>query len=301
MKKTLLHYWKPIIAVVFWGASFIATKIALRDISPSAIILLRLILAVLLLAGIARLSGKSFGINMRFFRNIALLAGIAVFHLWVQVTGLKFTSAANTGWIIGFTPVFMSLTGVLFFKESLNLIKIIGIFISFAGLLLLISKADPSKISLISNKGDFMVLASSFTWSIYSAVNKKAATDFSPLMVTLYQFAIMSLLIAPAVLDGPTITHILNMSLDSVLAVVFLGIFCSGIAYVFWAQALQEMESIKVGAFLYVEPFVTVLTAWLFLREDISLLTIISGIIITAGVVLVNYRFRRPSLKSFRD
>ncbi|MGE5499349.1 MAG: DMT family transporter, partial [Syntrophothermus sp.] len=274
------------------------TKIALRDISPSAIILLRLILAVVLLAGIAHFSGRSFRMNLKFYKNIALLAAIAVFHLWVQVTGLKFTSAANTGWIIGFTPVFMSLIGVIFFKESLNLIKVSGIFISFAGLLLLISKADPGNISLISNKGDFMVLASSFTWSIYSAVNKKAAADFSPLMVTLYQFAIMALLIAPAVLDVPTITNILHMSLDSVLAVVFLGIFCSGIAYVFWAQALQEMESIKVGAFLYVEPFVTVLTAWIFLNEDISLLTIISGIIITAGVVLVNYRFRRLSFKS---
>ena len=67
-----------------------------------------------------------------------------------------------------------------------------------------------------------------------------------------------------------------------------MGLFCSGIAYVIWAYALREMDSAKVGAFLYFEPFVTVLAAWVFLTETITVLMIISGIIITIGVFMVN-------------
>jgi drug/metabolite transporter (DMT)-like permease len=69
---------------------------------------------------------------------------------------------------------------------------------------------------------------------------------------------------------------------------LFLGLLCSGVSYVIWAYALREMESAKVGAYLYFEPFVTVIAAWIFLRENITLLMILSGLIITAGVFLVN-------------
>ena len=55
-----------------------------------------------------------------------------------------------------------------------------------------------------------------------------------------------------------------------------------------WAYALREMESAKVGAYLYFEPFVTVIAAWILLKEDITLFMILSGLIITAGVYLVN-------------
>jgi drug/metabolite transporter (DMT)-like permease len=55
--------------------------------------------------------------------------------LWIQVTGLKYTTASNTGWIIGITPVFMALLGYLFFREKLRIINIAGIAIAFFGLL----------------------------------------------------------------------------------------------------------------------------------------------------------------------
>ncbi|HEX9251867.1 MAG TPA: DMT family transporter, partial [Ignavibacteriaceae bacterium] len=71
-------------------------------------------------------------------------------------------------------------------------------------------------------------------------------------------------------------------------SILFLGLLCSGVSYVIWAYALREMESAKVGAFLYFEPFVTVVTAWILLKEDITLLMVLSGMIITFGVFLVN-------------
>jgi drug/metabolite transporter (DMT)-like permease len=57
---------------------------------------------------------------------------------------------------------------------------------------------------------------------------------------------------------------------------------------VLWASSLKEMESAKVGAFLYFEPFVTVIASWIILSEEITFLMIISGLIITIGVILVN-------------
>lgn len=292
MKKKLLSYWKPLFAVVVWGASFIATKIALEEIKPLSIIFLRLILATILLTILAIYSKKSFALSWKNHGGIFILALIAAFHLWIQVTGMQYTTAANTGWIIGTAPIFMAIVGFIVFKESLSPIRIFGILLAFFGLLLLISNGDFSSIDFLSNKGDFLVLASAFTWSVYSAVNKKISLTYSPLLTILFLFVMMAIIILPFSINSASINSVLGLSTKGWIAILFLGIFCSGIAYVLWAQSLKEMDSIKVGAFLYLEPFVTVYAAWLILKEEITFLIILSGVIITIGVVLVNFNLR---------
>lgn len=277
-----------LLAVIFWGTSFVATKDLLYEIKPVTIIILRLILAVALLTLIALYTKRKFTINLNSHSWIFILALVAVFHLWIQVTGLQYTTAANTGWIIGTAPVFMAVLGFIFYKEKISLLQISGIVVAITGLLLLIGKGDITNIGLIENKGDLLVLASAFTWGVYSMVNKKILLGYSPLMTILYLFLMMVVIITPFNLDEQTIRSVINLSATGWLMVFFLGIFCSGIAYVIWAQALRDMESAKVGAFLYIEPLVTVIAAWLFLKEEITLLMILSGLLITAGVFIVN-------------
>lgn len=281
-------YWLPLPAIIFWGASFIATKYLLDELTPEAIISMRLILAIILLSLIALYTKKDFTINLKSHLWILLLALIAVFHLWIQITGLKFTTAANTGWIIGTAPIFMALLGLIFFKEKLTAIKIAGIVLAMIGLLLLVGKGDITNIDLIKNKGDLLVLSSSFTWGIYSMVNKKVSLNYSPMMTILYLFIMMAVIIIPFNFNPKTFNAVVHLSTIGWISIFFLGLLCSGAAYVIWAYSLRDMESAKVGAFLYFEPFVTVISAWLFLKEEITLLMLLSGLIITAGVFLVN-------------
>lgn len=288
MKNKSLRYWLIILAVIFWGTSFIATKVTLEELDPETIISLRLILASILLTVSALATKKKFDINLKNHGSIFLLACIAVFHLWIQVTGLKYTTAANTGWIIGTAPIFMAIFAAIFFREKINLLQLGGIIIAMFGLLLLVGKGDFASIDLIKNKGDLLVLGSAFTWGVYSTVNKKISLSYSPLMTILYLFLMMAIIIIPFNLNAATIKSVIHLSSIGWISILFLGLLCSGVAYVIWAYSLRDMESAKVGAFLYFEPFVTVAAAWIFLHESITLLMLLSGIIITAGVFLVN-------------
>ncbi|HRP91961.1 MAG: DMT family transporter [Ignavibacteriaceae bacterium] len=288
MKTKSYIFWLPLLAIIFWGASFIATKYLLGELTPETIISMRMILAISLLLVIALIQKRDFTIHLKSHGYIFILALIAVFHLWIQVTGMKFTTASNTGWIIGTAPIFMAVLGLIFFKEKLNTLKVIGILIATFGLLLLVGKGNITNIDLIKNKGDLLVLSSAFTWGIYSMVNKKISLNYSPLMTILYLFIMMAIIIVPFTINAITIKSVINLSSIGWIAILFLGLLCSGVAYVIWSYALREMESAKVGAYLYFEPFVTVVAAWVFLREDITLLMILSGLIITAGVFLVN-------------
>jgi drug/metabolite transporter (DMT)-like permease len=282
------RYLQILLAVIFWGMSFIATKTALVEIKPVTIIILRLVLASILLTIIALSTGRKFSINFKSHSLILVLALIATFHLWIQVTGLQYTTASNTGWIIGTAPIFMAVLGLIFYKEKVTLLQLAGIILATFGLLLLIGKGNLLNIDLINDKGDLLVLASAFTWGVYSMVNKKISLTYSPLMTILYLFVMMAIIIIPFNLNSESIGSVLSLSLTGWISVFFLGIFCSGIAYVIWAQALRDIESAKVGAFLYLEPFITVLAAWIFLNETITIIMILSGLLITAGVFIVN-------------
>jgi len=276
------------LAIIFWGTSFIATKTLLDELTPETIISLRLILGSMLLTILAFLTKNKFTVKLKSHVYIFVLALIAVFHLWIQVTGLKFTTASNTGWIIGTAPIFMAILAAIFFKEKIKIVQAIGILIAMFGVLLLIGKGAFKNISLVENKGDLMVLASAFTWGVYSMVNKKISLSYSPLMTILYLFLMMAIIIIPFNINENSINSVIHLSAVGWISILFLGLLCSGVAYVIWAQALRDLESAKVGAFLYFEPIVTVAAAWFFLNEAITVLMIVSGIIITIGVLLVN-------------
>jgi len=185
------------VPVIFWGLSFIANKELLTEISPETIIVMRLLFAMVLLASIIIYKKVSFVIDKVNIKKIFVLSAVAVIHLWIQITGLKFTSASNTGWIIGTAPIFMAILGYFYFKEKLSLSKVSGIIITFAGLIFLIVKGNPFAVGLMKNIGDWLVLLSSFTWGVYSIINKKISLNFSPIKTIFYLFVIMLLVILP--------------------------------------------------------------------------------------------------------
>ena len=112
-------------------------------------------------------------------------------------------------------------------------------------------------------------------------------------MTILFLFLMMAIIISPVTINSEAIRSVLHLSTQGWVSILFLGILCSGAAYVMWAAALKEMEAAKVGAFLYFEPFVTVIASWLILNEQITFLMILAGIVITSGVILVNVNLKK--------
>jgi drug/metabolite transporter (DMT)-like permease len=79
------------------------------------------------------------------------------------------------------------------------------------------------------------------------------------------------------------------------MSLIFLGIFCSGLAYLFWYAALEKKDSSIVGVYLYLEPFVTLIGAYFFLDEEIQWITLIGGVMILLGVYLATRKISSPS------
>lgn len=279
------------LAVSFWGASFIATKVALLEVSPATVVWLRFLIGSLIL-GITMFLRRQAGVpHIRDLAYFALLGFIGItFHQWLQSTGLVTALASTTAWIVATTPIFMALLGWLILKEKLSWSTVLGISLAFVGVLLVVSAGEFHSISLgdFGTPGDFLILISAANWAVFSILSRRGLQVHPVIRMIFYVMAIGWIFssIPFVVNSGPT--ELASLSPRGWSAIAFLGIFASGLAYIFWFDALHILPSAQVGAFLYFEPIVAMIAAGMILSEPLKLASLLGGLIILIGVWLVN-------------
>ena len=282
---------EALFAVVVWGASFVATKLALRYTTPNVLIWLRFGMGVVIL-GIAVLVGRKFALpERRDWLYFALLGFLGItFHQWLQSTGLVTSQATTTGWIVASIPVFMALLGWLVLKEKMLWLQVVGILLSACGVLLVVTRGD--LVLLASGKfgtvGDFLILVSAPNWAVFSILSRRGLNKYPAALMMFYVMTFGWLFSSVLFFAQGGLSQIGPIPWDGWAAIAFLGVFCSGVAYIFWYDALQALPVAQTGAFLYIEPVVTVIVAALILGERMYLATLLGGVLILAGVWLVN-------------
>jgi drug/metabolite transporter (DMT)-like permease len=290
--------WPALWAIIFWGLSFIATKVALREINPFTLLTLRFGMGGLLLLLFQLQKDKRF--LKKFYSkdwiSIILLALIGVSaHTLLQAYGLLYTTAINTGWLIAIMPICIAIAARFYLGEPITLRKIGGIILGFLGVSLIISKGifSLSLFRLGSTFGDFLILISALTWTAFTVGGRGFLSRFSPLAAITPIIILGSFLTFPFTLLKWEWNHLFQLSLAAWVSVLFLGILCSGLAYLFWYAALEKKDSSTVGVYLYLEPFVTLIGAYFFLNEEIQWMTLTGGGLILLGVYLATRRSSR--------
>lgn len=292
-RSSTLAMLEALCAVLAWGVSFVATKVALRYISPVTVVWLRFGMGVLIL-GIVVAGRRQFALPAaKEVPYLALLGFIGItFHQWLQSTGLVTAQATTTAWIVATTPIFMALLGWLILREKLVGKQIAGILLAAAGVILVVSGGD--FIALVSGKigtfGDVLVLISAPNWAVFSALSRRGLQRYPATWMMFYVMLFGWLLTSVLFFSGSGVAEIPSLPWDGWLGVGFLGIFCSGLAYIFWFDALQALPVAQTGAFIYLEPLVTVIVAAFLINEPLLWTSIVGGGIILLGVWLVQMR-----------
>jgi drug/metabolite transporter (DMT)-like permease len=289
-RKRITAYIEVTFAVVVWGASFIATKIALRDLTPVTVVWLRFAIGVFIL-GMVVVLRRQFtipkGKELIYYAILGFL-GIT-FHQWLQSTGLVTAQASTTAWIVATTPVFIAILSLIFLHEKLSWLQVIGIILAALGVLLVVSKGDFRSLLAghFGEPGDVLIMISAPNWALFSILSRRGLQKHQATQMMFYVMTIGWLFTSILFLTSGNLTDIGHLTVKSILGVGFLGIFCSGLAYIAWYDGLQAVPASQVGAFLYLEPFVAVVVAWIILQEELSLSVIFGGLVILIGVRLV--------------
>ena len=285
---------KALFAVTVWGASFVATKISLQYTDPTTVVWLRFTMGVVIL-GLVVIANRQFalpkGKDWAYFAVLGFL-GIT-FHQWLQSTGLQTAQATTTAWIITSTPIFIALLGLILLQERLALYQVVGILLATVGVLLVVTKGDLATLAAgrFGTPGDFLVMISAINWAVFSTLSRPGLKKHPATLMMFYVMGFGWLFTSILFFATSGSKQVSSIPLDGWLAILFLGVLCSGLAYYFWYDALKVLPVAQTGAFLYLEPIITVIVAALLIGESILLATVVGGIVILVGVWLVN----RPS------
>lgn len=284
--------WLAWLAVVIWGGSFVATRVALEAFEPFALVALRFTL------GVAVLAAASFARKGRLRPRRADLAWtlalglVLAAHIGVQTYGLSFTAATHASWIVCFSAVTIALGGQVFLGTGLAPIGWLGVLVAMAGVATVVSHA-PADLAR-AGFGDLLQLSGSITWALYTLLGAGVVARNGALGTTTIAMGVAALLLAALVplqgfARGP-------IDARAIVALAYLGVLSSGVAFFVWYRAQELHGTQRTAAALYLEPFVTALVASRF-GEPITLRTLLGGIVLLFGTWLVGrgVRATRPS------
>jgi drug/metabolite transporter (DMT)-like permease len=146
---------------------------------------------------------------------------------------------------------------------------------------------DAHVLALPATRGDLLVLGSTVNWAFYTVLGHGTIRRLGPTRATAGAMLLGWLMLSPLFVARAGWRDLALLTPAGWGAVLFLGIACSGLGYLFWYGALQRVEASRVAALLYVEPLVTMAAAVVLLGEPVGATTVVGGLVVLAGVALV--------------
>jgi drug/metabolite transporter (DMT)-like permease len=280
----LTAFLAAMLVVALWASAFPGIRAGLHAFGPPEVALLRYAVASCVLAIYAVIVRLPLP-RLRDIPGIALTGavGIALYNLLLNA-GEVGTSSGVASLIVASAPVFMAVESRLFLKEQVHLWGWGGILLSFAGVAVIALGASGSGFTV--NLSALLVLGAAVAQSIYFVAQKPYLRRYTAVQYTTYAVWAGTLLLLP--FAPGLVSQIRTAPPDTTLAVVYLGVFPGAVGYVVWAYALARLSASVAGSFLYLVPACAIGIAWLWLGEVPTTLSVLGGVVVTSGVIVVN-------------
>jgi len=277
-------------AVLCWAGNFIVGRAAREVIPPVAFNFWRWVLALLILLPFAGPAlWRTRWIALRHWRPIALLAltGLTSFHTCVYL-GLGRTEALNGFVTFAISPLFFGLFAWLLFEDPVRPRQILGVGLSIAAALTVVSRGQPSALlGLEVNPGDLWLLAAVILWALYSVLLRLRPADLPPLAFLAAVILVALIQLAPLyalelLLTGRTV----ELGWTSAAGLGYVALFASVLAYIAWNQGVREAGPVPAGAALQLMPLFGAGLAILFLGETLAGFHLLAAGLIGLGLWL---------------
>lgn len=289
-KNSLLTYLALAMAVIFWGLSFVVTKIALQSFSPFCLIFFRFFTAAIFFIILLWRTGFP-SLTRKTLRSLLLLALMQPgLYFLFETFGLQYTSATKTSLIIATIPIVVLMLSALFLKERLRPINMLGIACSLAGVAMLVFGGRVLQTALHGMMlGDMLIFGAVLAASVYMIMTRKLGESLSSLQITGMQIIFGALLFLPLFLwDLPQLNW-QTVSRESLIALIVLTIFATIGAFLCYNFALTRIPAARAAVCINGIPLVTACAAWILLGETLTFMQLMGGALVLAAVFLANH------------
>lgn len=217
---------------------------------------------------------------------LALAAiGVASFNTLVYL-GLQSTTALNAVLLQSAIPICIVIFAYVIFRDTVRPVQAVGIALSLAGVLTIVARGEVAAIhGLAFNRGDLLVFAAVVLWAIYSVLLRRRP-EIHPLSFLTLTIIISVVLLAPLYAWEHLSGRTMHADLTTALAVGYVAIFPSVLAYMFYNRGVDLIGANRAGTFIHLMPLFGSIMAILFLGESFRLYHAVGIALILGGLSL---------------
>lgn len=300
-KNLLVIYSLAILAVAFWGFSYVWMKVVYEYYNPITTMFLRLSASSILLYFMLSLLGKKETIKREDYKAFAILSFFSPFCYFLgESFGLLLVTPTVAAVIIATIPVFSPLLGYIAFRERLSFLNISGFFISFIGVVIMI--LDFEFRFSASPKGIMLLMFAVVSALINIIFLKKLTLKYSSGTIIKTQNMLGALFFLPLFLifDFQSFISVAPTG-ELIWALLKLSVFASSLAFMFYTISVREIGVARASIFTNLIPVFTAIFSYLILRETIDLSKILGIAIVISGLLLsqsAKWMHKKPVEKS---
>ncbi len=292
----LIAHIVAFLTVAIWGTTFVSTKVLINhSMSPAQIFLLRFLIAyatmmVIQLIGVAtpmKITGK-----FRLFSNtwrdelVMVFLGITGGSLYflTENEALRYSTASNVSLIVCICPLLTTVLLGLFYKnERLTKVQWLGSMIACAGMALVVLNGH--FVLHLSPLGDTLAFCAALCWAFYSLFIKQVSSVYPSIFITRKIFFYGLLTVIPYFIFVPGMPPIEVITDWPVMGnLLFLGFVASMLCFLTWNWCIVRLGAVQATNYIYFNPLVTILAAWLILSERITIYILIGAAMIVIGM-----------------
>lgn len=295
LKKNTVAYLGLIFVFVLWGSLYVVSSVVLRYMPTFAVMFCRFAIAFAALSIIVKTGsrkwnadgtdeqGRSTRIDGQGWKYVTLMGvfGYAI-GVGIQLMGTKYAGSSMASLINSLCPVTISLMAVPILHEKLTGSKIIGILLAVFGVYLILGTGGN-----INLPGILMSIASVLLWSLVSVLTRQGLAKYNPLVITRNAIGVAAVCEFIFALIEHAVTHsTIHITGGVIAGLLYLGILCTGIAYILWNQGLAILPASNCSALYPIQPLTSTIMGVIFFHETVGLSFAAGAAFIIVGVLL---------------
>ncbi len=275
---------------MLWGFSYVVSAFLLHSFSPILLSFSKMCLTWLFMLSVLVKTGKQRWPTRKEWLIILLSS---IFGTLIQqplyFIGLQYSTAANASLIYAVAPLAAIILERIFLKVRLTGIKLLGGFLGFLGVLVIVSSGGASfRISM----GDLLLLAAMLGMTISMLFTPLLAKSMSSVSIYFYSGPVGVLLMAPLA-GGEALTGQIKASGDTLVIVLLIVLgMTTALSGVWWTQGVAVAGPGKAAMFMNIPPFISLIAGHFILGEPIYTAQLLGGVLVLAGVYITNSRRR---------
>lgn len=282
--KAVSGHFLAILSVLVWGATYVASDYLLQYYSTMQLLTLRFILGYLVLLAIKPRFLPVTSVSQELSILLIALFGVLLYY-FMEVRAIYYGGATNVSILISTVPMWTMLLLCVTTKNTMKVRHFTGFAVAIGGVILVVYNG--ASIDLRMNTASLLyTFGACLCWAIYSMlIDQHKKTDSILLTKRMLGYALLFMIPLTLLFEGvPSLKPL--ASLTGIGALGLLGIFGSGLCYVWWKRSIELAGVVNATNYLYAIPFVTMAVAIAFGWETITAMGLIGSILIVIGIIL---------------